>query len=63
MIGYNGETITDAAQRLDRVLALGFLPFCQLYQPEKRKLYPTEWKQLARKWARPAIMLSANEKS
>ncbi len=58
MIGYDGETIGDAARRLDRVLELGFLPFCQLYQPMERKSYSTEWKQLCRKWARPAAYLS-----
>jgi len=57
MIGYNGETLDDAARRLDRVLALGFLPFCQLYQPDDRKVYPLEWRALCRKWARPAAIL------
>jgi hypothetical protein len=58
MIGYNGETLTDAERRLERVFELGFLPFCQLYQPEQRKVYATEWKQIARKWARPAAIIS-----
>lgn len=58
MIGYNGETIDDASTRLEKVLELGFLPFCQLYQPDERKSYSVEWKQLCRKWARPAAYLS-----
>lgn len=61
MIGYDGETIADAADRLERVLELGFLPFTQLYQPDTRKVYPDEWKKLCRKWARPAAMLSTGE--
>lgn len=60
MIGYDGESLTDAERRLNRVLELGFLPFCQLYQPELRKEYSTEWKQLCRKWARPAAYLGRN---
>ena len=62
MIGYNGETLLDAERRLERVLALGFLPYTQLYQPETRKTYADEWRHLCRKWARPAAMLSANDK-
>lgn len=65
MIGFNGESIDDASRRLDRVLEMGFLPFCQLYQPETRKLYTDEWRRLCRKWARPAACLSqkSNEPS
>jgi hypothetical protein len=59
MIGYDGETLLDAEKRLDRVLALGFLPFTQLFQPDTRKIYPIEWRHLCRKWARPAAMLSS----
>ncbi len=58
MIGYDGETLADAEKRLERVLALGFLPFTQLYQPDTRKVYPDEWRKLCRKWARPAAMLA-----
>lgn len=60
MIGYDGETLSDAESRLETVLKLGFLPFTQLYQPEVRKTYPDAWRKLCRKWARPAAMLSAN---
>lgn len=62
MIGYNGESISDASRRLDRVLEMGFLPFCQLYQPETRKVYTDDWRHLCRKWARPAAYLSLGEK-
>ncbi len=61
MIGYDGESISDASRRLDRVLELGFLPFCQLYQPDNRKSYPDEWRKLCRKWARPAAVLAKTE--
>lgn len=58
MIGFDGETIADAEERLNRVFALGFLPFTQLYQPEARKVYPDAWRKLCRRWARPAAMLT-----
>jgi len=54
MIGFNGETITNAERRLERVYELGYFPFCQLYQGANKKQYSDEWKKLARKWARPA---------
>jgi hypothetical protein len=54
MIGYNGESIRDAEDRLEKVYRLGFDPFCQLYQSEVKKEYGKEWRALARKWSRPA---------
>lgn len=54
MIGYNGETITEAEKRLQRVFGLGFDPFCQLYRGEGEKVYTQDWKDLNRKWSRPA---------
>lgn len=61
MIGYDSETLSDAARRLDRVLEIGFLPFTQLYQPEVRREYSHEWKALCRKWARPAAIFANTE--
>lgn len=55
MISHNGETLADAERRLEQVYNLGFLPFAQLFQPEKRRKYPQEWEKLARKWSRPAV--------
>lgn len=61
MIGYDDETLKDAETRCERVLALGFMPFCQLFQSETLKEYPKEWKAVHRKWARPAAYLSKTE--
>lgn len=58
MIGYDGETIADAERRIERVFELGFMPFCQLYQPDETKVYPEDWRRLHRKWARPAAYMS-----
>jgi hypothetical protein len=62
MIGYDGETLAEAEQRIEQVFALGFMPFSQLYQPptadRPTKIYGPEWKALNRKWARPAAYMS-----
>jgi hypothetical protein len=59
MIGYAGESLADAERRIEAVFSLGFMPFCQLYQPDQTKTYPLEWRQLHRKWSRPAAYMSA----
>lgn len=59
MIGYQ-ENIINAEARLKGVYELGFLPFSQLYQPKEGKLeYLKEWRDLNRKWSRPAIYRAA----
>lgn len=54
MIGFRGESLDAARSRLERVYAMGFLPFAQLYRGEKTATYSPEWRALARKWSRPA---------
>src|SRR5579872_3971489 len=62
MIGYQDETLEQAAERIQKVFDLGFMPFSQLYQPADAdhpiKTYSAEWKALNRKWARPAAYMS-----
>lgn len=58
MIGYDNEPLASAEKRCERVLELGFMPFCQLYQPDDGvKVYPKEWRDVRRKWARPAAYM------
>jgi hypothetical protein len=58
MIGYDEETPAQAEKRIERVFELGFMPFCQLYQPDEGlKVYPLEWRQVRRKWSRPAAYM------
>jgi hypothetical protein len=57
MIGYEGETLADAQRRIERVFELGFMPFCQLYQPDERKTYSLEWRNLKQKWSRVAAYM------
>jgi hypothetical protein len=61
MIGWDPEeSLLQAEKRMERVLELGFLPFCQLYKPDDfEKTYPEDWKQVQRKWARPAAYRKA----
>lgn len=61
MIGYDHETPTEADRRIDAVYKMGFLPFCQLYQPldcRKPRAYSDDWRKVHRKWSRPAIYRS-----
>ncbi len=59
MVAPDRETMRDAEFRLERILELGFLPFCQLYQSHEFKVYPKPWLDLLRKWSRPAAMLAS----
>lgn len=58
MIGYYGETIDDAERRCAKIYDLGFLPFCQLFQPDTPKVYDDVWRKVHRKWSRPAAYRS-----
>lgn len=61
MIGYDDEPLAEAERRIERVFELGFMPYCQLYQPNNEvKIYPKEWRALRRKWARPACYMRAS---
>ncbi|RPJ04650.1 MAG: hypothetical protein EHM36_09685 [Deltaproteobacteria bacterium] len=55
LIGWNGESMEQAEERLVKVFDAGFLPFAQLYQGIFGKdLWSLEWKRFQRKWDRPA---------
>lgn len=54
MIGFDGESIAEAEQRIMEVYNLGFYPFSQLYQAEEKKQYSREWLRLNKLWSRPA---------
>lgn len=60
LIGFReDETISEAETRLEEVWQAGCLPFAQLFQPPDRYIkYPSDWRDLARRWSRPAIMFS-----
>ena len=57
LLAYDGETMSEAKERLDAVWELGFMPFAQLYQPPDKYIhYSKEWRKLTRTWSRPAAM-------
>jgi len=57
LLAFDGETISDAEERLRTIYEIGCLPFAQLYQPPDRWIeYSKDWRDLARTWSRPAAM-------
>lgn len=61
MIGYDEdpEPLDVSEKRIERVFELGFMPFTQLYQPDDYvKIYPPDWRAVARKWSRPAAYMT-----
>jgi hypothetical protein len=60
LIGFNGEMMEHAENRLKEVFLSGCLPYAMLYQPptDKKIDWSIEWRHLARRWQRPAIMKS-----
>lgn len=58
MIGYDTETPVEAERRIKRVFELGFMPFCQLYQPDETRAYSAAWRKVRAKWSRPAAYMS-----
>ncbi len=52
------EKLNAAEQRLRRIWEIGATPFAQLYQPADHWIdYSQDWKNLARTWQRPALMM------
>lgn len=58
LLGFENESLAIAEKKVERVFELGFMPFAQLYQAEQIKTYPKAWRELNRKWARPAAYMS-----
>ena len=56
------ELLEQAERRLEAVWEIGCLPFSQLYQPPERYIkYPRRWRDLNRKWSRPAAIRAAHK--
>jgi hypothetical protein len=56
LIGFKGERIEHASDRLETIYNLGFWPFAMLYRSpdmSKNKWSP-EWRSLQKTWCRPA---------
>lgn len=68
MIGFKGQSgaaLSEDLRRVEAVYALGFLPFCQLFQPmdRKKREYAPEWRAAQKYWSRPAIYRSKSNTS
>jgi hypothetical protein len=54
--------IRQAEARLRRAWEIGTIPFAMLYRNESGEVRSKEWRQFARKFSRPAIIKSINNK-
>ena len=61
LIGSPRDTIDGARKRLRQVMMLGFIPMAMLYRDNDGKTRDG-WKDLQRRWARPAIIMSRMKK-
>ena len=55
LIGYDGDTLTNAEKRLREAWAAGFFPHAMLYRDETG-IVSDDWRKFARLWARPHIV-------
>jgi len=55
LIGYEGDSISDAEDRCDNVYKAGFLPFAMLLDSNS----DPAWKPTQRRWTRPALYVVA----
>lgn len=55
LVGYPGDTLSDATVRLRQSIAAGFMPMAMLYRGKDGKRDPA-WAKFNREWARPAIV-------
>lgn len=58
LIGFGGESLLSAENRLKTVYRLGFMPFAQLYRGNDIPHYTRDFLKLQRNWSRPAIYKS-----
>lgn len=58
MVGYYGDTITAARDRLEWVKARGVTPLAMYYLPKdaKSRTAPHEWRKFVKAWSRPSII-------
>jgi len=62
LIGHNGEDLSQAEKRLERVYKMGFLPLAMLYRDEKAEEWGQDWKDLRWKWSRPAVYRATDKR-
>jgi len=61
LIGQGGDTVSAAADRLEWVFEIGATPCAMFYRDGDSKAKPPqEWRDLIRKWNRPALIYAAH---
>lgn len=55
LVGYKGDTMRNAEDRLWSTIKAGFIPMCMLYRDDKGLRY-RDWMKFQKVWARPAII-------
>jgi hypothetical protein len=63
LIGFDGESPADAERRCERVYEAEFLPFAMLYRAAFTEKRNRQWRELQRKWSRPAAYRGRKEAS
>jgi len=58
LIGFRGDTVEAAQERLLQAWDIGLMPFAMLYRDEQDTPHAPEWGRLRRKWTRPSIIWS-----
>ena len=58
LVGFDGDSISAAIDRLEWILSMGCRPFPMFYQPagDRRRVVPQAWKAALRPYLRPAIL-------
>ena len=62
LVGYEGDTLAEAEERLEWVFQTGGTPFAMYYRPaeDRRTRIPQEWSRFVRRWSRPALIFSTH---
>lgn len=62
LVGYDGDSLECAEERLEFVFKAGGLPFAMFFRPmeDKRFRVPSEWRKFVRQWSRPAAIFASH---
>jgi hypothetical protein len=60
LIGFPGDTMDAASNRLNATLRAGFTPMAMLWRPENTPTPDMNWRKFQRRWVRPAIIHAPN---
>lgn len=61
LVGYEGDTIEHAKERLEWVFGIGGTPFAMLFRDKTGKRRSKQWGRFARLWIRPAAIFAIHK--